>query len=532
MKHYGGMHNRRYVMKKRLRNCLSVIVFLLNGSYILGHSFNYDLIIIGAGAAGTFAAKKAHSMGKKVALIEKQRFGGCRVWSGDIPMRALIKIAKKVHSLSLCGELGINISKGSINYSVIHDYIQKVVAKVAKRYDPANFSDLQIDVFWGKPHFIDRNSIELNSQVLTADKFIIATGSRPKIPAFFKNIEVLTPDNFFDLTKLPRSVIIIGAGPLGCQVATTLAMLKVKTTLITRCPMILPALDAEIVDRAVEYMTGLGVNIQSNMFAKKAYKNNGRMHVNCIDLFGNGHAFQAEAIYLAVNRMPNLEDMHLDEIGVKIKAAGIAVDEYMCTSISNIYACGDVTAAINCKSSRLACYQAEIAVENAFSDTKRMRVSYDAIRRSIYAGESIAFAGLSEELARLQHGESTKIYRYPYCMIDISHGDRRAEGLAKFIFSDDGRLIGTHIIGKKSDEILNALMIGKRLDQQPQCFSKNLIISPSYLDIISYASVDSQRDFPKIEQEKNFFQSLYSMFQNIFRDRLQQGRSPRYKMVN
>ncbi len=347
--------------------CLFFIIITTACTNIYCHQYDYDLIVIGAGASGLTAATIANDLGKKVALIEKNKIGGGRIWSGDIPFKALFKIAETLHSVKNINEFGLNFeSKGHLNTEKVLSRVRLIRDKIYSITNNAIVHNKNIDIFFANPKFVDKHTIFIENDTISADKFIIATGSRSFVPPIdgINQIPYLTRENFFDLNILPQSIIILGGGPLGVEMASALNKLGINVTLVMRHGTLLPTFDFEIIALFTKTLLNEGIKIHCDMITQRASQDNDTITITCADRAHNLHHFHAKSLFIASGGIPNIDGMDLEKADVKITKSGIKVNNSLLANHDNIYACGDVLGLYVL--SRIAYYHAKIAVRNMF----------------------------------------------------------------------------------------------------------------------------------------------------------------------
>jgi len=439
-----------------------LLFILLYNSLDIAHPYDYDHIIIGGGTAGLAAAKALQTYKKKVALIEKDEIGGTKIWNGDIPTKMFIKVANTARQINESYKLGIpKISLGTFSIAPIFEYIKDTIKKV-QQIDLSEYL-AKADYFRGIPQFIDDHTIEFDSKKLSAETFIIATGSHPYIPPIpgIETIDYLTPQNFFNQSTLPDQIAIIGGGPLGTEMSMALAKLGIKVTLILKYTTPLPTFDRELVSILVQDIKNLGVTIEKETEVTKIERISDsskriRLHLRSND---TEYSIETKGVFIALNRVPNTKSLNLNDIGVAVEKNAIKVSSSMQSSVSHIYACGDVIGG-SYLFNRVAYYQAKIAAYNSCRNyfEPSVRGNYAFVSKIIFSEPPIASVGLTETAARSLYGDSVKVYHCSYNQIDRAYIDEATNGIGKFVCQGDGTLIGIHIYGKPRCTTLSSVM--------------------------------------------------------------------------
>ncbi len=477
------------------------------------HSYDYDLIIIGAGASGTIAAQYASHYNKRIAIVTGSKSITKHALCSDIPLKTLINIAQVSIIIDKAFELGVQIDTKTKGFDYIFDHIRQVVANSAYLYSAKHLPDGNITLLAGNAHFIDTRTVSINNELFTADKFIIATGGEPYVP-LIKNIEkipYLTEDTFFNLTKLPKSIIIAGEGPLGIEMATALNRLGVEVTLLTKHGLILPKYDFELIEMQHQLMKMEGINIHYNMRIKDLEQQKASIKTFCRDTYAKEYVFSAEKFMLALNRIGRTKGLNIESIGINTYRDGIIVNNKMQTSIPNIYACGNVIGQLFTLS-RVGYYQAQIAAHNACKAfwQKDAIANYSNTSSFIYAARPLGATGLTEQDARKKYGKKLLIYRFSYESFTRAQIDNTTDGIAKFICDTSGTLLGVHVLGAAADKIIDSVRIGQNFPSQFADYLLELRTSPNYLDLVWEASKRTESDI-----ERNIFNTIMQYIRKI-----------------
>jgi len=448
--------------------------------------FDYDLIVIGGGAGGFVSSKLASGLGKRVAMIEKDKLGGECTLYGCIPSKTLIRTSQLAREIRNSKRYGLAIEPHPhINTDCVMPHVRSVVQKVYDSHLPDAFQKLGIDVLFGPPRFVDNHQVELNGKRLSARRFIIATGSSPLIPPIegLKTIPYLTNETIFSLERLPASLLVLGGGPIGAELASAFNLLGVDVSLVHKYDRILNREDRELTDRLSQKLTEDGMNLLTGCHPQKFSMNEGQITLVLQDSKNQTKEIQAGALLMAIGRKANVEGLDLEKAGIEYTLKGIRTDPTLRTTAPNIYACGDVVGPY--RFSHMAEYQAIIATQNALFPFKK-RVNYKNVAWCIFTTPEIAHAGLTEEEARKVHGDHIKIYRYEYSHIDRGKTDAAGFGMSKFICDPKGRLLGAHILGARAGEIIHEAQVAKSLGIPFYKLYSVIHIYPTFTDMVKH----------------------------------------------
>lgn len=466
----------------------------------------FDVVVIGGGAGGFVSAKLAHGLGKKVALIEKDKLGGECTWTGCVPSKTLIHIAHMFSSAKKLHELGMVSGQMEKSDTVaIMKHIRKIRQQVYKASPPEIFEQQGIKILFGAPHFVDAHTIMMDSTTIVAKKFIISTGSSPFVPPIkgLNTVDYLTNKNFFELEKLPESLVILGGGPIGVEIACALNTLGTNITIIEMQNRILTHDDSELTLLLQEKMRESGITILTEHKANSVASSNGNIQITCQKADGKTIMVTAEKLLVATGRKPNTEGLRLENAGISFDHKGITVDRTLRTTSENIYACGDVTGPY--LFSHMAEYQAIIAARNAIFPFKK-KVDYTNLIWITFSDPELASVGLSEAAARQQYKNRVRVYKIKYNQVDRAIVDGNPFGVAKFICDHKGCLLGAQILGSRAGEVIHEVQLGRTLGVNFAKFDSIIHAYPTYCDAVKKGARICRVDLLK----NNFFVRLAS----------------------
>lgn len=444
--------------------------------------YDYDLIVIGGGAAGLVAATGAAGLGAKTLLIEKNKLGGDCTWYGCIPSKALLKSAQVFSLLKRLREFGISGPEG-VNYNTaeVMEHVRRVITKVSLHHPQQVFEKRGIKVLFGNTRFLDNHRIELDAGRISAKRFIICTGSHPLVPEIdgLKDADYLTNENVFGLKTLPKSLIVLGAGPIGIELSQAFLRLGVEVSVIEMLGRILFREDKDISAILADRLLKEGIKLY---LGKKAIKFSHEGSLIAVTLEDNKErmVIRAEKVLVTVGRSANVSGLDLEKAGVKYSSKGITVDNTLKTSAKNIYACGDVVGPY--QFSHMAEYQAVIAVGNALFPFKR-KVDYSAVPWCTFTDPEVARAGLTEEEAKAIY-KDIKIYTADYSANDRAVTDIEEAGRAKVICDRQGLILGAHIAGACAGEIIHEYVLAKKMRLKVSDLSNSIHIYPTLAQVV------------------------------------------------
>jgi pyruvate/2-oxoglutarate dehydrogenase complex dihydrolipoamide dehydrogenase (E3) component len=446
--------------------------------------YDYDIVIIGGGAAGLSAASKAIETGAKAVIVEKDKLGGVCTWSGCIPSKALLKSAKVFSDTLQLSEFGISPGMAnSYNADMVMSHVRSIIIKMGEHAAPEYYEQGGMNVLFGKAVFIDGHTVRVNEETVTGRHFLICTGSRPQIPPIegLREVDYLTNKNLFDLNYLPASIAILGGGPIGVEIGQALLLLGVKVTIIETADRLLPREDRETAVVLEEMLLRNGLKVCTGSKTVRFSKTDGQTEVTIEDRAGNRSGSTVERVLVATGRLPEIEELQLGKAGIQYTSKGIVTDDSMKTSVENIYACGDAVGPY--KFTHMAAYQAGIAMENILFG-KNTKADYHSVPWCIFTKPELAHFGPTEEEARAQYGNTIQVYRAEYKNNDRAISDLEDAGFAKVICDLQGHILGAHVVGAKADEVIHEYILAKANGITLDRLSKAIHIYPTISRII------------------------------------------------
>lgn len=436
----------------------------------------YDIAIIGAGAAGLTAAFTAAGFSKKTVLIDKNLPGGECTWSGCIPSKSLINIAKEVHhAKKYSPELKVDTSE------VLKD-IQKVIQKVYAGESPEVLKESGIDFVNAYATFTGPNTLEVEGETIEAKKIILSTGSTPLVPPIdgLSEVDYLTNESIFKLESFPKTITILGAGPIGVEMSQALNRLGVEVTLVEKSERILSNDDEELALMIQQRLIEEGVTIHVGAAAVKAAQQGSQIELT-VEKDGKQMAVSNEGLLVALGRQANVSGYNLETAGVEYDKKRIQVDEHMETTAKGIYAIGDVVGPYQL--SHMANAQGITATQNAILPINR-KMNYDNVTWCTYTDPELGHSGLSESQAREQYGDSIRVYEHDYADIDRANTKPGSIGKVKIVLDKKGHILGASILGDRAGEIISQIQTLKTLGINMGKLSSVIHPYPTYSEVL------------------------------------------------
>lgn len=425
--------------------------------------FDANLIVIGAGSAGLVAAYIAATVKAKAVLIEKHLMGGDCLNTGCVPSKALIRVAKAAHELSTAADFGIEVGHFRVDFPQVMAHVHSAVAKVAPHDSVARYTELGVHCVRGAATLTSPWSVEVNGETIRAPKIIIATGARPRVPSIpgLAQIDYLTSDNLWDLRVLPKRLLIMGGGPIGCEMAQAFQRLGSQVTLVQRPEYLLPKEDVEASRLVAAILQGEGVEVLLQHQVVGFEKRGEDIVVTVLNELKK-QQLSCDRVLVAVGRQANTQGLGLDERGILRKADGtLEVDAFLRTTVPNIYACGDVCGPY--QYTHASSHQAWYAAVNAlFGGIKKFKVDHRLMPSVTYTDPEVASVGLNEKSAA-EKDVAIEVTSYPLDDLDRAIADRATQGFVK-IFTAPGKdkILGVTIVGARGADMLMEFIIAMK----------------------------------------------------------------------
>ena len=419
----------------------------------------YDLVIVGMGSGGMVGAEFAATIGLRVAVVERGRVGGDCLWTGCVPSKALLASAKAAHTMKVADKYGLpSLDPIDIDTSLVWKRIRAIQQEVASTDDdPERYRAMGVEIIAGQARVAGPNTVELVGQdrALETRVILLCTGSRPLTPPIegLKEAGYLTSENVFEIERAPKSIVMIGGGPIAIEMAQGFTRLGIRTTVLQKGPAILPRDEPDLVATLTQRLRDEGVDLRLNVETERVAVSEGRKIVYGAEA-GEPAKWDAEELLVAVGRRPNVEGLGLEEVGVKVGKRGIEVDERMRTTVPSIYAAGDVAGRFLFTHS--AAYETVRAIRDAFYPGKG-KVT-DFVPWCTFTDPELAHAGLTVAEAEKKHGDDVEVWR-----MELAHSDRaRAAGSpegAIVVVTAKGKVVGAHILAPSAGEMIHELAV-------------------------------------------------------------------------
>lgn len=418
--------------------------------------FDYDLIVIGAGAAGLTASGFGALMGAKTALIEAERLGGDCTWTGCIPSKTMLKAARVAHQIRTAERFGLKPGSPDFDFSALMDHVHKVQQDVYQHADaPPNMERLGVEVLAGSARFLDAHTVEIGSRRLSGRFIVIASGSRASVPpiAGLAAADYITNETIFSRSKQPRKLAVLGAGPIGIEMAQAFRRLGSEVTVINKGNRILQRDDAELAALLETQLEEEGVQFTRKSRLTKVKRSGETLELELSNEAGTVSTLAADTLLIAAGREPRTADLNLDAAGVQHDDSGIPINRRCQTNVKHLYACGDVAVppAGKLQFTHMAEHMAKVAIKNAILHLPA-RLEERQVPWCTFTDPELAHAGWgAHDLDR--RGLPYQTYRLPFAKIDRAATDGETQGLIKVFANTRGKIYGVSILGAQAGEL-------------------------------------------------------------------------------
>ncbi|MEH6649751.1 MAG: FAD-dependent oxidoreductase [Motiliproteus sp.] len=425
--------------------------------------FDTNMVVIGAGSAGLVSAYIAAAAKAKVSLIEKNKMGGDCLNTGCVPSKALLRSARFVAEAKRSAELGIGKAELEYDFAEIMERVQRVIKTVEPHDSIERYTSLGVDCIKGAAQILSPYRVKVNDQVISTRNIVIATGARPAIPPI-SNIEAMEPftsDTIWSIRQQPKRMLILGGGPIGCELTQAFQRLGTQVIQVLRGPRLLPKEDAEIALQVQQQLVAEGVDLRLNHKMVEFINIDGEKRLRC-EHDGKTIEIGFDLLLVATGRKANVSGFGLDQLDIPLTADGrIEVNDYLQTRYPNIYACGDVCSPY--QFTHTAAHQAWYVVVNSLlGGIKQFKVDYSVIPAATFTEPELARVGLNELEAK-QQGIEYEVTEFDLEELDRAIADESASGTVK-ILTQPGKdkILGATIVGPHAGELINEFTLSMK----------------------------------------------------------------------
>ncbi len=426
-------------------------------------SYDYNIVVIGAGSGGLVASYIAAAVKAKVALIEKQKMGGDCLNTGCVPSKALIRTTKMLSYAERAKDFGLNETTVDFDFGQVMERVQNVIKKVEPHDSVERYEEHGVDCLSGEAWILDPWRVQLGDRIITARNIVVATGAGPFVPPIpgIDQIDYLTSDTLWDIRELPKRLVVLGGGPIGSEMAQAFARLRSEVSQVEMAPQILIREDEEVTTMVTERFKNEGMKVLTGHRAKE-FLVEGDEKVLICDFNGSDVRIPFDQVVVAVGRRANTKGFGLEELGVEIAKNGtIEHDAYLRTNYPNIFVCGDVAGPY--QFTHTASHQAWYAAVNAlFRPFKQFRADYRVIPWCTFTDPEVARVGINEkEAIALNIPYETTVYGIDD--LDRAIADSEDHGFVKVLtVPGKDKILGVTIVGTHAGDLIAEFVLAMK----------------------------------------------------------------------
>ncbi len=458
-------------------------------NYTKPKSFDANVVVIGAGSAGLVASLITAAAKAKVILIEKHKMGGDCLNTGCVPSKSIIRSGRIMSYIRRAKEFGIDGADGTVNFSEVMARVQRVIKTIEPHDSVERFTSLGVEVELGDAVIESPYSVSVNDRRISTRSIILATGASPLVPPIpgLDTINYLTSDSIWSLNELPKRLLVVGGGPIGCELAQAFSNLGSDVIQVDMAERIMPREDEEVSNVVMEAFRKQGIRLLTGHRLLKFGSRDGR---DFMEADHNGEMVKVEfdKVLLAIGRKANVEGFGLEELGVALNPQGmVQVNEYLQTSFANIYACGDVAGPY--QFTHMASFQAWFASLNAMlGGLWRAKINYKVVPWTTFTDPEVARVGLSEQQAK-EKNIACEVTRYEMDHHDRSLADGEAHGFIKVVtVPGKDRILGVTIVGYHAGELIGEFVFAMTHGMGLKKISAVTHIYPTLLEANKFAA--------------------------------------------
>ena len=469
--------------------------------------YEFDLVIIGAGSAGLLAGEVAPKIGLKTALIERSRLGGDCLWTGCVPSKALLASAKAAHTIRHADKYGLPSTGLEVDTGQVWRRIREIQESIATTDDsPEKYRALGVDVIFGDAALVDEHTVRAGERTVTARYILICTGSRPATPPIegLEEIGYLTSESIFELERAPSSLVILGAGPIGVEMAQAMNRLGVKTTLLELAGRILERDEPSLSERLLQSLRDEGVEVLLNCQEHRAIRRDGRKVLHVV-LDGEEREYSAEEIFVATGRKANIESLGLDRVGVQTGPRGMVVDKKLRSAVKSIYGAGDCVGRFFFTHSAGA--ETTRVIRNMFYPGSQN--APELIPWATFSDPELAHVGMTSQEAQATYGkDGIRVFDWDLERNDRTRTESATPGSMVVVADAKLKILGAHILAPAASEMIGQFTLA--IDQ-------GVRLTPALRDLVQVYPTFST-SIPQLTEEAVYAQlaePLYRMLRRV-----------------
>ncbi len=447
----------------------------------------HDLVIIGGGAAGLVTSAGAAGLGARVALIEQNRLGGECLWNGCVPSKALIACARAAHDARTADRFGVGTGEVTIDFARAMQWVREAQQRIEPHDSPERFRSLGVEVVTGTARFVGERALQVDGRTMRAKRIVVATGSRPVVPPIdgLRDVPFLTNETIFALEQQPATLLVLGAGPIGLELAQAFARLGTKVRVLEAGAQLLPREDHELAAMLGHQLAAEGVDIVLDAKVGRVSRRDGTIRLEATRSDGTAVVAEGDALLVATGRVSNVTSLDADRGGIETGPQGIVVDTRLRTTAPGVWAAGDVTGGL--RFTHVADYEARLVIRNAFFPLAAA-ADYSIVPWVTFTEPELAHVGLTEREARERHGDSVRVWRRPFDDMDRAIADGNRQGMVKLVTDRKGKILGGHVLGHGAGNLIGEITLAMRHGVTAAKLGNTIHAYPTYPEAIKQAA--------------------------------------------
>lgn len=456
--------------------------------------YDANLVVIGAGSAGLVSAYIAAAVKAKVILIERHKMGGDCLNTGCVPSKAILRSAKMASYMNRAEEFGFESVPVKPVFKKVMQRVQDVIKEIEPHDSIERYTELGVDCVTGEAELIDEHHVKVGDRIISAKSIIIASGARPFVPPIegLDSIDYLTSDTVWELEELPKRLVVLGGGPIGCELSQAFAKLGSQVTTVEMMPQVMGREDSDVADYVKETLEKDGINILTDHKAVKFV--DGADKTLICEHNGESVEIPFDQVIIAVGRKANSEGMNLEKLGIKTRPNGtIETDDYLRTAVPNIFACGDITGPY--QFTHTAAHQAWYACVNAlFGFVRKFKVDYRVIPWATFTMPEVARVGINETEAK-QKDIDFEVTHYGIDDLDRAIADGEAKGFIKVITPrGKDKILGVTIVGHHASDLIAEYVLAMKYNIGLNKILGTIHLYPSLAEANKYVAGNWKRE--------------------------------------
>ncbi|MEM1110878.1 MAG: FAD-dependent oxidoreductase [Pseudomonadota bacterium] len=425
--------------------------------------FDDNLLVIGAGSAGLVSALIAATVRAEVSLVEKHRMGGDCLNTGCVPSKALLRSARIADYGRRASDYGLEMGSVEVDFPRVMQRVHGIIKTIEPHDSVERFTSLGVNCIQGEARLVSPWEVEIDGKLRSARNIVLATGGRPRVPDApgLADIDYLTSDTVWEIEEAPGRLLVIGAGPIGCELAQAFVRLDVQVTLVTHGERVLPREDEEVSAEVLERFEEQGMTVHMRCEPQSFEATEDAYLCRCRGADGEV-VIEFDRVLLAVGRSPNVEGLGLEQVGIALAERGtVEVDAFLRTTQPSVFACGDVSGPY--QFTHMASHQAwYVAVNALFGGLRKFRVDYSVVPWATFTDPEVARVGLNE-LEAAEQGIAVEVTRYDISDHDRAIADGEAHGFVKVLTRPGSdRILGATIVGYHAGELLTEFVLAMK----------------------------------------------------------------------